>query len=177
MADAKVITVQSWFGPARVLAGVDPVQHRPTRKVRGRRRYYRRIMREATRVEVRESDWYDRMHWHVDWPGLGNMSWRERRSHLEALFAMYRDLLGKTAGWSVPHQCWLQINAVDSSQDAVYLHTPNPNRENFPADFDWVEWDAEIPERLRDFVTDSAWQFGRTDETWTHFFVRPRPEL
>ncbi|MBB4634618.1 hypothetical protein [Longimicrobium terrae] len=175
MNSPDIIVVQSWFGPVCVLAGDDPVQHRPQRKMRGRRRYYRKIMREATRVAVSESDWYYRMHWHVDWPGLGNVSWRDRRSHLEALFVMFRDILGKTAGWTTPHECWLQIDALDSSQDAVYLHTPNPYRDDFPTDFDWVDWDVEIPERLREFITDPAWQFGRSQGTWTHFFVRLRP--
>jgi hypothetical protein len=175
MTSPDAVVVQSWFGPARVLAGEDPVQHRPERKFRGRRRYYRKIMREAARSEVHESDWYDRMHWHVDWFGVGNLSWRDRRSHLAALFATFRDVLGKTAAWTAPHQCWLQINAVDSSADAVYLHTPNPNPHSFPIDFDWVDWDVEVPERLREFMTDPVWQFGRVDGTWTHFFVRVRP--
>lgn len=170
----NVITVPSWFGPARVLGDPGPVQRRPWRKVRGQRRYYRVLARDAVRVKVQEGGWYDRMHWHVDWPGLGNTSWRARRSHLEALFAMYHRVLSQTAAWSAPYQTWLQINAVDSSQDAVYLHTPNPNNDEYPIDFGWVHWDANIPERLREFVTDPAWQFGRTDERWTHFFVRPR---
>ena len=175
MAQADVITITSWFGPARVLAGEDPVQHRPRGKVRGRRRYYRAIMRVATRLQVQESGWFDRMHWHVDWPGLGNVSWRERRSHLIALFAMFRDVQHKTAAWLAPHQCWLQINAVDSSQDAVYLHTPNPNNGDFPIGFEWVQWDAHVPARLREFMSDPSWQFGRTDVRWTHFYVRRRP--
>jgi hypothetical protein len=175
MVSTDVITIRSWFGPARVLAEEDRVQHRPHGKVRGRRRYYRGILRDAARVEVRESGWYDRMHWHVDLPGLGNASWRERRSHLVALFAMFRDVLGKTATWVTPHQCWLQINAVDSSQDAVYLHTPNPNNDDFPIGFEWVEWDAAVPERLSEFMADQSWQFGRTDDRWTYFYVRRRP--
>ncbi len=169
------ITIPSWFGRVRVLAGEDQLQCRPRGKVRGRRRYYRRILRNATRVEVCESGWFDHKHWHVDWLGLGNVSWRERRSHLMALFAMYRDVLRKTGGWIAPHQCWLQINAVDSSQDAVFLHTRNPNKDNFPIGFEWVVWDADVPARLREFMTDPSWQFGRTDAWGTHFYVRRRP--
>lgn len=171
----NVVTIPSWFGPATVLAGEDPVQHRPLAKVRGRRRYYRALLRDAARVTIDESGWYDRMHWHVDRLGLGNVSWRERRSHLAALFAMFRDVLRTTSTWGAPHQCWLQINAVDSSQDAIYLHTPNPNNDDFPIGFECVQWDAEVPERLREFVNEASWQFGRTDRPWTHFCVRRRP--
>ena len=114
------------------------------------------------------------MHWHVDWRGIGNLSWRARRSHLAALFTVYRRVLAQTEEWTEPYQCWLQIDAADSSQDAVFIHTPNPYTNDFPVNFDWVPWDAEIPERLREFVTDPAWQFGRVDRWRTRFFVRRR---
>ena len=166
----------SWFGPIRVRVSEDPDfnQLRPQGKVRGRRRRYRALHRDAARFEISPEGWYDYMHWHVDWDGLGNVRWRERREHLAALFTMFRRLLAETAGWNTPHQVWLQIDAFDGSQDAVYLHTPNPNRDNFPNAFEGTTWDAEIPERLRPFVTDPAWQFGRVDDLWTHFVVRVR---
>jgi hypothetical protein len=84
MPTDNVLTVSSWFGPIRVIAGEDYVQHRPHRKVRGRRRYYRQLEHKASNFIVREDTGYDRMHWHADWPGMGNLSWRERRSHLHA---------------------------------------------------------------------------------------------
>ena len=103
------------------------------------------------------------MHWHVDWRGLGNLSWRERRSHLVALFAFYGRVLAQIEEWSEPHQCRLQIDAADSSQDAVFLHTSNPNATNSPHSFDYVRWEAEAPEYLREFLTDSTWQFDNLD--------------
>jgi hypothetical protein len=90
---------------------------------------------------------------------------------------MFRRLLAQTAGWTQPYQCWLQIDPADSSQDAVYLHAPNPNGSEFPIEFEWVQWNAEIPERLREFVTDPDWEFGRSDGQWTHFYVRRRTAL
>ena len=169
--------VPSWFGPIRVRRSEDPDfdQLRPRRKVRGRRRRYRILHRDAARFAVRPTGWYDFVHWHVDWDGVGNLRWRERREHLSALFTMFRRLLAETAEWTTPHQVWLQIDAYDASQDAVYLHTPNPNRENFPHQFEGTDWDAPIPERLKEFVSEPEWQFGRVDDLWTHFVVRPRP--
>jgi hypothetical protein len=49
-----------------------------------------------------------------------------------------------------------------------------PERGQLPEPFAGVTWDAEIPERLRELVTDPSWQFGCTDDRWTHFIVRPR---
>lgn len=138
--------IPSWFGPIRIRVPDDPDFDRqtPRGKVRGRRRRYRALHRDASRFTVRPEGWYDFMHWHVDWDGLGNLRWRERREHLAALFVMFKRLRSETADWSTPHQIWLQIDAFDGSQDAVYLHTPNPNRANFPATFPGVVWDAEV---------------------------------
>ncbi len=174
----NTVTVDSWFGPVRVETGEDnPIQCRvPAGKVRGRRRYYRRLTADIEKVVVSSEGWYCHRHWHVDWRGIGNLSWRDRRSHLTALFETYRRVLDQTKDWSKPYQCWLQIDAVDSSQDAVFLHTPNPNADNFPLNFDRVTWGVQVPDLLTEFLTDSKWQFGVSD-TWrgdlrTHFIVR-----
>lgn len=70
----------------------------------------------------------------------------------------------------------LLIDPYDSSQDAVYLHTRNPNEDNFPYQFEGVTWGANVPERLRDFITDPSWEFGRGEDPsyTTYFVVRPR---
>jgi hypothetical protein len=103
MALADSITIPSWFGPIRIIPDPELGQYRPTRKVRGRRWYYRTLRREADTFAVHPSEWYDYMHWHVDWPGMGNLRWRERREHLAALFTTFRRLLAETAGWATPH--------------------------------------------------------------------------
>ncbi len=175
MAPFDSITIPSWFGPIRIIPDRELGQYRPSRKVRGRRRYYRTLRREAESFAVHPSGHYDYMHWHADWPGLGNLRWQERREHLAAVFTMFGRLLDETRGWATPHQVWVQIDAYDSSQDAVFLHTPNLNSDNFPNEFEGTAWDADIPDRLREFVTDPSWQFGRLEDRWTHFIVRRRP--
>ncbi|MCE9638260.1 MAG: hypothetical protein K8T90_21370 [Planctomycetes bacterium] len=175
MAVPEIISVPSPFG--RIQIGADPEFEllRPRKKVRGRRRYYRALQRKAAQFQVELDGWYDHHHWHVDWPGLGNLSRSERLQHLAALFVMFRRALAQTATWAQPHQCWLQIDAHDSSQDAVFLHTPNPNADNFPHGFGDLDWECPIPELLREFVAEPGWQFGRFDRPSTHFVVRPRP--
>jgi len=176
MTGTRALTFPSFFGSIQItLANDDEIQRRPRGKVRGRRRYYRNLSRESERPAVTCRGWYDFMHWHIDWSGLGNLSWRDRRSHLAVLFGSYHSLLTQTQDWNEPHQCWLHVDAVDSSADAVYLHTPNPNGTPFPYGFERVRWDVEIPARLREFVTRPTWQFGRSDDRRTHFYVRLRP--
>jgi hypothetical protein len=171
------ITVPTWFGPARIIPDPELGPLRPRRKVRGQRGYYRALARDAAAFQVPRTGWFDYMHWHADWEGLGNLTWRARRAHLAALFTMFRRLVAQTRAWPEPHQVWLQIDAIDGAQDAVYLHTPNPNAANFPNDFAGTTWDAPVPERLQEFVTDPQWQFGRLEDRWTHFVVRPRAAI
>ena len=175
MGVPESITVPSWFGPIRIIPDAELAPARPRGKVRGRRRYYRALRRDAKRFAVRPEGWYDFMHWHADWSGLGNLRWQGRHEHLRGLFTMFRRLLAETAAWSTPHQVWLRIDAADSAQDAVFRHTPNPNAANFPYEFPGVVWDAPVPERMREFFTDPAWQFGCLEERWTLFLVQLRP--
>lgn len=149
-------------------------QRRPWRKKRGKRRYFRTLARDAARFEEHLTGWYDLMHWHVDWDGMGNLSWRSRQAHLAALFATYERLLEQLDDWSEPHQCWVYIDPADSSYDAVYLHTRNPNRDNFPLGFEDVEWDVVVPERLWKFVNYDSLQFGRIEVDGTGFIIRRR---
>jgi hypothetical protein len=171
------ITISSWFGPIRIVPDPEFRQLRPTWKVRGRRKYYRTLLRDAERFAVHPSGWYDLMHWHADWWGLGNLRWSERREHLVAVFTMFRRVINETSKWDSLHQVWLLIDPYDSSQDAVYLHTPNPNAENFPYQFEGVAWDVDIPDRLHEFITEPSWQFGRAESRGTYFIVRPRAEF
>src|SRR5271170_2079838 len=115
LAQIEPGTPRSWFGPIQVTVEDDPIilMH-PRGKVRGRRRYYRKLALAPERVVIQSGNRYDFMHWHVDWHGLSNLSWQERRSHLVALFAVFHEVLTKIEGWSEPHPCWLQIDAADS---------------------------------------------------------------
>src|SRR3954467_8412241 len=84
-----------WFGPIRVGGESAEQFGGPRRRVRGRRRYYRALRRQTERFVPVLSAWHDLAHWHVDSRGYGNESWRARRAHLEALFAIFRSVLAE----------------------------------------------------------------------------------
>jgi hypothetical protein len=76
--------------------------------------------------------WYDLWHTHVDWRSEANNDPTARRETLQSLFAAWEQVQQIGNGLSTPWQSWLVLDTEDSGQDAVYLHTPNPNRGNFP---------------------------------------------
>jgi hypothetical protein len=122
-----------------------------------------------------EGGWYDLWHTHLDWRGEGNHEWGGRRAFLRDLFGLFDQIELRVRGWSKPAQVWVVVEESDSSQDAVYLHTPNPNRDNFPYTFEGVVWGTELPEWLREFVDPQRHEAGRgVFSGVVSFWVRPR---
>jgi len=79
-----------------------------------------------------ENSWFDLWHIHTDLHGEGNKSSELRKLYLSKLLETFIEL--KSELYSYPHefQVWMIINVEDSSDDGVYIHTKNPNDDNFP---------------------------------------------
>ncbi len=108
------------------------------------------------------SDWFDLWHTHFDSRGEGNHDPEKRRRYLGMLFAAWEQVEQFARGRRGPWQSWLVIDTADSGQDAVYFHTPNPNRDNFPYAFEGVIWSVVPPAYLAKFI-DSHMQVGRSE--------------
>ncbi len=125
------------------------------RKIRGQKQYYRRIMQKAQKFvpDLAPEHWYDYWHYHADWPGYGNLSWKHRKAHLAAYGEVFQTFVRLTAGYSLPFQLWLFLDVEDSGQDAVYFHTPNPNGDgnHFPWKPAEVQWGLPA---LEQYLTD-----------------------
>lgn len=156
-------------------AGVKPFRTRPwkapRRKFRGKRKYFRRVLRdaEAFRVDLDPPFWWDFWHYHADWRGWGNLGWKYRLEHLRALTIVFRKVLEASPSIPVPFQTWIYLYPADAGQDGVYIHTPNPNRANFPFNLNAAAREAQ--ERLSGDAAraDSAtciWADAALDETW-----------
>jgi len=118
--------------------GVQPLPPRPwkapQRKFRGQAKYFRQVLRhaEAFRVDVDPQCWWDFWHYHADWEGWGNLGWRYRLEHLRALAVVFRRVLEASPSIPVPVQAWISLDLDDARDDAVFIHSPNPNRPDFP---------------------------------------------
>lgn len=146
----------------------------PRKRFRHARRYYRKLRADAEAYRIiGKGGWFDMWHTHPDWDGDGNRGARHRRRHLAAGFTIFQNLLreAEEAGGSV--QVFMSIDALDSSQDAVWVHTPNPNRDNYPFAFSQIRWDVAPPVILREFLS-PEWQLGRVDGSPGYYWIRPR---
>src|SRR5687767_162580 len=124
-----------WIPPEkRELYEDDLKVRRPRKRFRHARRYYRRLRREAEsdRIPSGGRGWFDMWHTHPDRRGHGNLGGCHRRLHLQAGFLIFERYLAEAAEIGAPMQVFMSIDALDSSQDAVWVHTPNINRDNFP---------------------------------------------
>ena len=88
-------------------------------------------------IAAHSDAWFDL--WHVH-PNTEDTA--ERWAGLVAAWAR-AVAAGRLSGR--PWQTWLVIEPTEPREDAAYLHTPNPNRDNFLYPFEGVEWGAEPP--------------------------------
>ncbi|MGE0323710.1 MAG: hypothetical protein AB7K71_02415 [Polyangiaceae bacterium] len=114
----------------------------PRGKLRGKRAYFRRVARRAEEVLVAPGagQWWDLWHYHADWSGWGNRGWRWREPHLRALCRVLRRITAAQSAFTTPFQSWILVDGSDAGQDATFLHTPNPNADNFPLASQGIEW-------------------------------------
>jgi len=76
--------------------------------------------------------WFDLWHTHVDWRGKGNGNWMVRKRSIMKLIRLYEEFKEALKNYPHDYQLWIEIDVMDSGQDAVYIHTKNPNADNFP---------------------------------------------
>ena len=107
------------------------------KKHRGLRRYYKNLHFKTDdwsglSFSNTELAWFDLWHTHFDWYGYGNSSFRKRKPHLDKLFRHFHILQKLSKSLDKDFQLWVLVLDFESSSDALFLHTPNPNRNNFP---------------------------------------------
>ena len=71
-------------------------------------------------------------HTHVDWDGKGNHDWKTRKKYLKQLLDQFDQLKLKLRTYPHDFQLWIMIDENESGDDCVYIHTKNPNADNFP---------------------------------------------
>lgn len=145
------------------------------------RRYLKKMTRywaaeetkaNATLDRVRESEWFDYWHTHLDWKGRGNRHVSDRTTVAAGLLRLLKRAVSSERE---DVQCWVML-AQDTGQSALYLHSPNPQGTPWPHPFDGVTWDIELPGWLAPLLSSDGLQAGRWGSGESQrLLVRVRP--
>jgi hypothetical protein len=102
-----------------------PTTPRRRKRFRGKKRYFRRVQRDAESFELdlRTDSWWNLWHYHADWKGWGNLGWRYRRQHIQALARVFTTIASHADAFAMPFQSWIFLSGRDAGGDATYLRT------------------------------------------------------
>ncbi|PRO42820.1 hypothetical protein [Bacillus sp. LLTC93] len=124
------------------------------KKFRGKKRYFRNLWKEVNTFDLQldHDYWFDFFHTHLDFFGVGKNSLKIRREHIKAHIALYNRLLKQLEAFEKPYQTWICIHEQDPMLDAVYVHSPNPNDDDFPHKLELLETNCKLPHTFKDLV-------------------------
>jgi hypothetical protein len=147
------------------------------KKQRGLKRYYRNLATQNDFEKWTQFDfnknpdaWFDRWHMHFDWKGFGNNSFKRRKPHLDKLFRHFDILVSKTKNIKTEFQLFALLLDYDSSSDSLYLHTPNPNNNDFPLKWTTLSQTSTLTNKeLDNYIGQLNGYdklYGKTDQTF-----------
>jgi len=103
-----------------------------------------------------KNSWFDFWHTHIDWDGDGNKSWSSRKKFLDKLLTEFENVKSELKKYPNNYQTWILIDENDSGEDGIFIHTKNPNSENFPLKVQ-VEKDIKCSnQNLSDFMKNTG---------------------
>lgn len=140
------------------------------------KRYFRSVFRQAESytLDVGQCSWFDYMHYHPDRWGYGNLGWRMRARHLEALAKVFDRFARELSRFERPYQLWIYLDVHDASYDAVFIHSPNPNHGNFPMVLEHVEWGIdEVSTYFESLLRGHRLRAGRWGDSNSYYVYSP----
>jgi hypothetical protein len=117
-----------------------------------------------------ERSFFDFWHLHVDFDEDGNKDWKSRKKYLDEQIKAFYYLKTKLVNYPHSFQLWIGIDEDDSSQDGVYIHSPNPNNDYFPH---LVDNDEKINFKsleLRDYLINSGLTLIKSTNLDTNYY-------
>lgn len=143
------------------------------------RRYRKRMTAYWARAESRGrcnidrldlSSWFDHWHIHVDVQGRGNTRPENRLDVATATISLLKYLEQRTQARLEPLQVWAVI-CTSTGDNAVYVHSPNPNGAPYPNEFRDVQWGAPVPEWVSAVNIDSGYEVGVAKRVGECFYI------
>jgi len=116
------------------------------------------------------TSWFDFWHTHADWDGKGNKDWHSRKRYLSKLLKTFNELRERLSDYPHDFQLWIMINEKDSADDCVYIHTKNPNGDNFPLKVKADNTNTMKNKGLREFVDSLDFQKVKIGTSTGHIY-------
>ena len=149
--------------------------HRGFRKMD--RRFQKRIARYLTRQERNAStaisrldmaSWFDLYHTHLDWKSKAN-----RAKPMVALltYKLLQQAEASAESRREPIQVWATL-CENTGDNAIYLHSQNPNQTEFPYTFDGVEWGVTEPPEAQGIINSTHEIGRRIYDSGAVYFIR-----
>jgi hypothetical protein len=115
--------------------------------------------------------WFDLWHVHARWEGDEEPEWKEREPLLHELFSGYQLLAERLQHFPKAFQLWLYLDAPQGHNDAIYLHSPNPNRNNFSLPFHDRKLIEPPADQLGDFMKRTGLKIMDGAAGTKHYFL------
>ena len=136
----------------------------------------RRVMPEKRRISIAEfvrtlrveekkrlpvfDGWFDMWHTHVDWDGDGSTSRIYRQAQLRTLFRLFRRIRAVAKSKRMSVQVFALVTESEPGQDAVFIHSANPNGTPYPYLPPALCWLDSLPSWLAPHVALERYQVG-----------------
>jgi hypothetical protein len=126
----------------------------------------RKLRTESARflVNLEAKKWCDLWHTHFDWDGEGDAGWVIRRQYLNALLRALSRARRELAKANIPYQLFAAIYPRSSGEDALYVHTANPNSTEFPIQFDDADEVQSLPPLLASRIDRGLYRVLKTKQ-------------
>lgn len=120
---------------------------------------WNKTLREIQELDF--EDWFDFWHTHPDWNFKGNRD-NEMKSWVNSItYKVLNEIELHAKEQRNRVQIWATI-CEDTGNNAVFIHSKNPNGTQYPYDFSDVQWDIDTPEEIKDIVNHSEHEVGKS---------------
>jgi hypothetical protein len=118
-----------------------------------------------------QNSFFDFWHMHYDFRGEGNESFNVRIEYIQEGFRIYDALKDRLINYPYSFQLWIGIDEEDSGNDAVYIHTPNPNNNYFPHLIENKQFQLYKNSDLRTLIEQSGFEVIKTQNFNTNYYM------
>ena len=147
------------------------------RRLKKRMDYYwegerRKLLKEIDELEF--AGWFDFWHTHPDSRYKGNRNADTRAMAGALTCLLLKEIQSRADQTNSDLQVWAHI-CESTGNNAVYVHSENPNSDNFPCDFKNTDWTVQPPTEIAGQLDLAEYEIGKMrHEEETVYVLRKR---